>query len=35
MMSGWVLGPVVVESGWDDAAEVWEVLVEEVSCWAG
>ena len=24
---GVVLGPVVVESGWDDAGGVWEVLV--------
>jgi len=32
---GVVLGPVVVESGWDDAAGVWEVLVEEVSCLGG
>ena len=35
MMSGWFLGPVVVESGWDDAAGVSEVLVEEVSCLGG
>ena len=35
MMLGVVLGPVVVESGWDDAAGVWEVLVEEVSCLGG
>ena len=32
---GVVLGPVVVESGRDDAAGVWEVLVEEVSCLGG
>jgi hypothetical protein len=31
MMSGWSSGPLS-STRWDDAAGVWEVLVEEVSC---